>query len=128
MKKILLIEPDKTLSIVTHDYLQNRDLEIQIAEGAQEAVNSADKNEPELVILEIQLKHHNGIDFIHEFRSYPEWHKIPILIYSMIPKKEFPLDDNAWRQLGVVKYLYKPKVKLGELYNEINEILSETKI
>ena len=128
MKKILLIEPDKTLSKVTSEYLVSKGMDVMIAEGAQEAVNIADQNEPDLVILEIQLKRHNGIDFIHEFRSYPEWHGIPIVIYSMIPKKEFTFDNNAWMELGVSKYLYKPKVKLNELFNELNEVFSEIKI
>ena len=128
MKRLLLIEPDKTLSKATTEYLGAKGMDVMVAESAQEAVNLCDQNEPDLVILELQLKNHNGIDFIHEFRSYPEWHKIPIVIYSMIPKKEFPFDDRLWMELGVVKYLYKPKIKMSELFNELNEVFSEIKI
>lgn len=124
MKRVLLIEPDRVLSETYSKYLKSMGLSVEVATNAQDAVNLADKNTPDLIIAEIQLVAHSGIEFLYEFRSYPEWQKIPVLILSIIPKQEF--QDN-WKllrsELNIKKYLYKPTIDLSELGNEVLKAL-----
>jgi DNA-binding response OmpR family regulator len=123
---ILIIEPDKVLSNIYINAFKNLGLDIYIAKSAQAALTLADGYPPSLVILEIQLVEHSGIEFLYEFRSYSEWKEIPIIIYSCIPVQEF---NNNWQilkqEIGIEDYLYKPKTNLKQLIKLIKEVTSK---
>ncbi len=116
MAQILLIEPDRVLAESYVQALLYAGHEVQAAGGAQAAILSADAIAPDLVILELQLVGHSGIEFLYEFRSYPDWQDTPVIIQTNVPRSEFA--DN-WQllqqELGVKSYLYKPRTSLHEL-------------
>jgi DNA-binding response OmpR family regulator len=125
MTDILFIEPDRVLAKTYHDYFTEKGFNLRFTGKAQDAIALADKITPDLVILELQLKIHNGIDFLYEFRSYPDWQDIPVIILTMVPPNEFPQDKEFWKSLKIHKYMYKPKIKLNSLFIEINELLAQ---
>lgn len=120
MKSLLLIEPDPVLVKIYKDYLEKNGFKIAAAKDAQDAVNKADKKTPDIVVMELQLVGHSGIEFLYEFRSYSEWQKVPVIINSHVPKREF---KENWRvlsqELGVIEYLYKPITSLSHLLASI---------
>ncbi|HSX47167.1 MAG TPA: response regulator [Patescibacteria group bacterium] len=124
MKHILIIEPDAVLSKIYKDYLSHHGFKIRIAKNVEQAIINADKNTPDLIILELQLIEHSGIEFLYEFRSYNEWQSVPIIINSQIPPREF---KSSWqilnKDLGVNAYLYKPALNLSKLLNEVNKYI-----
>jgi DNA-binding response OmpR family regulator len=121
MARILLIEPDRVLAESYVQALLYAGHEVQAAGSAQAAIMSADAILPDLVILELQLVEHSGIEFLYEFRSYPDWQDVPVLIQTNVPKVEF---QDSWEllqeELGVKNYLYKPKTSLSELITAVN--------
>jgi phosphoserine phosphatase RsbU/P len=124
MGRILLIEPDRVLAESYVRVLLHAGHEVQAAGGAQAAVMSADAILPDLVILELQLVEHSGIEFLYEFRSYPDWQDVPVIIQSNVPRREFTDNWQLLREeLGVREYLYKPRTTLGELLEAVNEHL-----
>src|SRR5665213_608152 len=116
MAQILLVEPDRLLAETYSQALTGAGHKVMIAPGAQAAISAADTARPDLVILELQLVEHSGIEFLYEFRSYPEWQDIPVLIHSGVPAGEF---TDSWQimgqELGVDVYLYKPRTSLSQL-------------
>ncbi len=124
MAHILLIEPDRLLAESYIQALQLAGHRLNAASSAQAGIMAADAVTPDLVILEIQLVEHSGIEFLYEFRSYPEWQNIPVLLQTYVPQCEF--SDN-WRlmqtELGVRAYLYKPRTSLRRLAASVNEYL-----
>ena len=120
--QILLIEPDVILAKTYAQALQNSGHKVVVARTAQMAVHAADAVKPELVILEMQLVNHSGIEFLYEFRSYDDWQQIPVLALSHVPMGEF---IDTWEllqtELGVRKYLYKPRTSLVKLLAAVNE-------
>jgi two-component system phosphate regulon response regulator PhoB len=116
MAQILLIEPDRLLAESYVQALEHAGHDVQAAGGAQAAILSADAIRPDLIILELQLVEHSGIEFLYEFRSYTEWQNIPVLLQTNVPRSEFT--DN-WQllqeELGVKSYLYKPRTSLRQL-------------
>jgi len=125
MKELLFIEPDNILGDTYLRYFESKNYNVRVTGTAQEAIILADEITPDLVIVELQLQLHNGIDFLYEFRSYSDWQQIPIIILSMVPSNEFPSDKNFWSTLNIHKYIYKPKLKLSALLTEINDITLE---
>ena len=116
MAAILLVEPDKILAQIYAVALGGTDHRVTICAGAQAAITAADRAAPDIVVLELQLVEHSGIEFLYEFRSYPEWQTIPVLIHSQVPPAEFAASRQLLEEeLGVRDYLYKPRTSLSEL-------------
>lgn len=125
MAHILLIEPDYLLGKMYVGFLKDKGHSVTLTRSAQQAVHFADEKSPDVVVMEIQLKGHNGIEFLYEFRSYSEWLHIPIIINSFVPHIEFSRMPMLTKELGVKTYLYKPTTTLEKLGRSI-ELLVPT--
>ncbi|MDP9129325.1 MAG: response regulator [Candidatus Binatota bacterium] len=116
MARVLLIEPDRVLAETYSKALTAAGHQVVTRAGAQAAITAADQAQPDLVILELQLVGHSGIEFLYEFRSYPEWQAVPVLVHSSVPPAEFAGNRQLLEQeLGVNDYLYKPRTSLRQL-------------
>ncbi len=124
MARILLIEPDTILAGIYAKALKHDGHKVMLAAGAQTAILAADKQQPELVIVELQLASHNGLEFLYEFRTYPDWQNIPVLIHSVVPPGEFKASAELTDGLNVAGYLYKPRTSLAQLLRVVNGQLS----
>jgi len=123
MARILLIEPDKLLAETFKGRLEKAGYAVHVAHSAQQAVDRADNNKPDVIILELQLSNHNGVEFLYELRSYPEWQHIPVIILSNVPPNEIGTDSKTMQQLGIVNYLYKPRTTLAQLVAGIEVVI-----
>lgn len=125
MPQILLIEPDRQLAQTYFEVLLEAGHEVVVAPGAQTAILVADEHQPDLIIIELQLVEHSGIEFLYEARSYPEWQNIPVIVNTIIPPAEFNESVDILRaQLGVKHFLYKPHTSLKNLISAVNEELA----
>ena len=119
-KNLLLVEPDKLLANSYLKALSSLGYRVLIAHDAQGAINQLDKTKVDLVILEVQLVEHSGIEFLYELRSYPEWDNVKVIILSSIPNHEFKDNLNILKNdLQVEQYLYKNDTKLNRLVEVI---------
>ena len=90
--------------------------------SALDAIQAADDSKPDLVLLELQLASHDGIEFLHEFRSYPEWQQVPVVVISNLsPSALASAQAVLQRDMGVVRCLYKPRVTLQKLLKIVAE-------
>lgn len=123
MAKILLIEPDLKLGNIYKKTLEYAGHEIFWQTSAQTALDIIDQLKPDLIILELQLIAHNGVEFMYELRSYDDWRKIPVLIHSHVPPILKAISQMLWTELKISGYLYKPNTKLVNLQRSVNDIL-----
>lgn len=124
MSNILIVEPDKVLADTYADFLRHNGHDTRVAATAQEAIHAADDLRPDLVLLEVQLVAHSGIEFLYEFRSYEDWRSVPVIILSTVPPSEFrQMSDSLMEQLGVSSYRYKPRTNLKELLGVVNAVV-----
>lgn len=115
MVDVLLIEPDAILGGTYKKVLQRAGYKVDLQTTAQTAIHALDRQKPKLIILEIQLGEHNGIEFLYELRSHPDWQDIPIIINSLIPEDVLGISSLVAEELGITNVLYKPKVTLNHL-------------
>ncbi|MFA5004131.1 MAG: response regulator [Candidatus Saccharimonadales bacterium] len=120
---VLLIEPDKILSNIYVRSLVGAGHTVAATMNAQHAIQLADEQQPDLVIVELQLKGHNGVEFLYEFRSYQEWLTIPVLVHSFVPPTEFVRTPLLTQELGVNDYLYKPTTSLAKLIQAVQKLV-----
>lgn len=123
MANILLIEPDHVLAGTYRQFLEDAGHSVQVSQSAQSAVRGVDTNLPDVIVLELQLANHNGIEFLYEFRSYPEWQAIPLILHTMIPARALQLPETVMNELNIRGLLYKPSTNLDKLRRTIDVVL-----
>ena len=125
MAHILLIEPDRLLAQTYHQALVSAGHSVVPCASAQAAILAADQRRPDLVLLELQLVEHSGIEFLYEFRSYTDWQTVPVVVHSGVPASEFLGNGQQLQaELGVSTYLYKPLTSLRDLLAAVSQQLS----
>lgn len=122
MAKILLIEPDTILAQTYYAALKQNGHKVLVCGNAQQAVFLLDEHAVDVIVLELQLAEHNGVELLHEIRSYPEWDEIPVVLHSFVPQTQSALGEQFWNQLGIVQYLYKPHASLRRLNQVVSQV------
>lgn len=125
---ILIVEPLEELAKVLSRAFKRSGLSSAIATSAQEGIKLADKKSPRLVVIELIMPDHNGMEFIHEFRSYPEWLKIPIILYSQLAPAELDLSGKTLDEMGISGHFYKPTTSLHELVGAVESAFAPVDI
>lgn len=105
-KSILIIEDDKVFNRLVCKQLENMGLSTSCAHSWREAQHFLDKNEPALVLLDIQLPDASGLDILSELAP-----QFPVIILTAFGSVQSAI--QAIRG-GAAEYLIKP-VNLDEL-------------
>ena len=121
---ILLLEPDAIMGRIYQTSLTKKGHVVNRFSNADAAIASIDQHLPDLVIVELQLPMHNGVEFLYEFRSYQDLVHIPVVILTNIPPMLKSFNSGFWEQLGVAAYHYKPLTKLSDLTRSIDRVLA----
>jgi hypothetical protein len=69
------------------------------------------------------VSHSEEIEFLYEFRSYPEWQDLPVVIFSHVAAEDLKDCLESMQHLNVVAYRYKPTTSLKDLAQTINRSL-----
>lgn len=121
MAYILVIEPNRVLANTYQLALEHVGHQVRCARSAQDAIHEADAQQPDLVVLELQLGAHDGVEFLHEFRSYSEWQNVPVIIHSAVAPTQLAPMHEPLSELGVHTVLYKPQTSLQRLISIVNQ-------
>lgn len=127
-QRILLIEPDKLLASTYAKAFELTKLKVDCESDAQGAISYIDTKHPDLIVLELQLAKHNGVEFLYELRSHSDLQQIPIILHTVIPVTDLHLTQQVQDQLGIVEYLYKPQTTLEELISKVAASLSRVRV
>lgn len=118
---ILLIEPDTVLGATYKRALEHTGHSVDHALSGQAAITCADARVPDIVLMEMQLPMQNGIAFLQEFRSYPEWQTIPAILHTYAPPHaDESVHQALQREYGVTTWLYKPQTSLQHLVSVVH--------
>ncbi len=123
MSKILLLEPNRLLAQQYMALLQGMGHDVEWSEDAQTGITSADETVPDLIIIELLLAGHSGIEFLYEFRSYPEWRDVPAIVLTSVAPRDIKASEQILRELGVAMLLYKPDTSLTMLRHHVKRAL-----
>ena len=108
MRKILVVEDDDNIRELIIDYLESSSFRVDTSDNGIEALEFIDKNDYDLIILDIMLPGINGYDILKKIRDEKF---IPIIFLSA--KKE-EIDKIKGLGLGADDYITKP-FSFGEL-------------
>ena len=100
---ILYAEDDLDLQKITTEYLQRYFKKVYIASDGQEALNLYDTRQVDVLLLDINMPHVNGLEVARNIRGINE--TIPIMMLTAFSDKELLLQAV---ELNLCKYLIKP--------------------
>ena len=123
MARIILIESDRVLAQNFGYYLMNRGHYVSWHVDPQTAMDDADESQPDIILLDLLLAGRSGIEFLYEFRSYADWRHLPVVVISNIAVEDLGQCIDAFEQLNVSAYRYKPTTSLSQLANTIEQAL-----
>jgi len=104
-KKILIIEDDPGSRRLTEFTLKREGYEVLTAGNGLEGLNKINRDQPDLVVLDVMLPGIDGYEIARRIRSQPETAKLPILMLSGKVRAE---DKTTGLQVGANDYLSKP--------------------
>jgi CheY-like chemotaxis protein len=119
---VLLVEPDVLQARTFVAALEQTGHTVAHTTSAQTAVHLVDEHTPDVVVLELLLPSHNGVEFLYEFRSYPEWLHIPVLLHTFMLPQDLSFAATLRGELGVRNILYKPATTLAGLCEAVGHI------
>lgn len=120
------METDHILAKNLSKYLSKLGHEVAWCVEPQEAIDSADKHQPDVIILDLMLANHrSGVEFLYELRSYPEWQNLPVVIFSHVAAENLKGCLESLQQLNVAAFRYKPTTSLTDLAASIDQALRQ---
>lgn len=125
---ILLIEPDKILAVNIRKVLRKAGHKVTWQVDPQEALDSADTDAPQAIILDLILATRGGVEFLYEFRSYPDWQAVPVIVFSSLSAEELTAAVSGLSHLNIGAYHYKPHTNLSDLVKTIESILQPVSV
>ncbi len=102
MKKVLIVEDEKTISDIIKINLLKEGYEIITAYDGREALEIFEKADPDLILLDVMLPHVDGFQVCRKIRTKSN---VPII---MVTAKEEEVDKVLGLELGADDYITKP--------------------
>lgn len=121
MRKILLVEDDKLLSQLMLHRLQKANFEVVIATNGLEAVEKAESERPDLVLMDIRLPLLDGWEATKKIKSLPATAHIPVIALTA---QASALDRQRSLAAGCDDYAAKP-VQFPTLLQQIETLLQK---
>lgn len=116
MNKILIADDDYTIRLLYQEELTYDGYEVITADNFQTLLELIDKENPDLVVLDVVLGHHNGLDLLQDIRN--TYYNLPIILCTA-----YPVFKNDLRSIAADYYVVKNS-DLGELKSRIKMAIS----
>lgn len=114
--KILIIEDDKSLVKILEQAMDPKKFEVILAMEAEEGIEKAILEKPELIVLDIMLPGQNGFECLKMLKEQTKTRQIPVIILSNLGQTE---EVNRGLKLGAVDYLVKADFSIDEITDKI---------
>jgi CheY-like chemotaxis protein len=91
--KILVVDDEPAIREMTMMILEDYGYNVVTAGNGKEAIDEAQQNVPDLILLDIAMPDMNGIEACRTLKSQPKTRSIPVVIFTV-------MDDQESRQLA----------------------------
>ncbi len=119
MKTILLIEDEELLAKMYRDKFERTGFKVLLSRTAEEGIELAKKEKPDLVVLDIILPENDGLFFLRKIRQEKSSIKdVPVIAFS---NYDNPDTRKEARQLKVNDYIIKANHDPEEIVSKINK-------
>jgi CheY-like chemotaxis protein len=120
MKRILIVDDKATSRELLRTVLEKQGYAVIEAGDGEEALQKTRADNPDLILLDLQMPIRNGYEVLGELRSDPRYAALPIIALTASAMQG---DREKALAAGFTGYLTKP-VSLAHLRNEIQRVLA----
>jgi two-component system, chemotaxis family, response regulator PixH len=105
MKKILVIEDSESQRELITNYLEKNGYLVISADNAEDGMELAAKQKPDLIVTDITMEGINGFEFCRLLKAYPDTEQIPVVACTA---RDRDLDRLWGEKQGIDAYVTKP--------------------
>ena len=120
-KKILVIEDEATLQRALSEVLSKEGYEVVFALDGSKGLELAQKENPDLILLDIILPKMDGFEVLKKIKENDEISKIPIIILTNLSDVN---DIQKALDLGATTYLVKADFHIEDVLKKIEKVLN----
>lgn len=107
MKKVILVVDDDKANLMIAQKLLVEEYRVAAANSGELAFRYLEKNEPDLILLDIQMPGMDGFEVMSRIQKSEAWRKIPVIFLTADRSEE---TEEACFKMGAVDYIGKPFV------------------
>lgn len=123
MKKILLVEDDKSLQEIYGLRLEAEGYKISFANDGEEAISMVAKEQPDLILTDVMMPRVSGFDMLEILKENLKTNNaIKVIIMTALSSEDQRIKGE---KLEVDKFLVKSQVGIEDVINAVNEVLSD---
>src|SRR4030095_10111742 len=117
---VIILADDNLANILTiGEYLESHRYEVIVAHDGVEALERAEMNNPDIILMDIQMPVMDGLEATRQLRANPRFTNTPIIALTALA---MPGDRERCLQAGANEYMSKP-VSLKALRRTIENFL-----
>lgn len=124
MIKVLFIEDDPDQVFLYKEVLALKDLPTVSAATLEQALKIAETDKPDIILLDIMLRHENGLDIMEKLKQGKATKNIPVVVFTNTNKKEYR--DRA-EKLGAADFIIKSQTIPQEMADRIKKIVEKNR-
>lgn len=103
---LVMVEDEEDIAFLVRFLLERNGYTVDhLADGRQALAYFADQPPPALVLLDVMLPYHDGLELLERLRGLPHWQNVPVL---MLTAKARERDIVRALELGADDYVTKP--------------------
>ena len=122
-RRILVAEDDRFLRKAAEMALKRRGYTVLTAADGEEALRTAQRALPDLVLLDLIMPKLNGFDVLQALKKDAPTAHIPVIILSNLGQER---DVQQAMEAGAAAYLIKGDLSLQSLVERVEEALTAT--
>lgn len=104
--RLVLVEDEDDIAFLVRFLLERNGFAVDhLADGRQALAYLRDQAPPALVVLDVMLPYHDGLELLERLRATPTWQDVPVL---MLTAKAREKDIVRALELGADDYVAKP--------------------
>ena len=122
--KVLMIEDDKFLCELAKEQFTKEGFQTICAMEGESGVHLAEKELPDIILLDILLPGLDGFEVLKHIRANPSLKKTRVIMLSNFAREE---EREKARQLGADLFLTKAEYTLDKIVGVMREVLTPPK-
>lgn len=122
--KVLIVEDEELLAKVLKEKFEKESFDVVVASDGAEVLPLAEKNSPDLILLDLILPKKSGFEVLAELKADPELKIIPVIVLSNLGQDE---EIKSALNLGAADYLVKTEHPINEVVEKVKQQLIKGK-
>ena len=124
-QKILFVEDEEALQISLTSALKEGGYKTVSAYDGEAAIALAEREHPDLILLDIILPRRSGFEVLEELKSNQSTRDIPVIVLTNLERIS---DVERMLSLGATNYLVKANYEISDILSKVRQILDRPKL